>query len=63
LAFMISTFGRNSLYDDIVLSIRDAIYSKFKAGQANIYDIVECFNTLMTLNILSLEDLKKTGLD
>jgi len=63
LAFMISCFGKNSLYDDIIIKLRDAIYTKFGQGQANIYDIVECFNTLMTVNILTEEDLQKTGLD
>jgi hypothetical protein len=63
LAFMISCFGKNSLYDDVIIMLRNGIYSKFGQGQANIYDIVECFNTLMTLNILSDEDLQKTGLD
>jgi hypothetical protein len=60
---MISCFGKNSLHDDVIIKLRDAIYSKFGQGQANIYDIVECFNTLMTLNILTEEDLKKTGLN
>ncbi len=63
LAYMISCFGKNSLNDDVIIKLRDAIYSKFGQGQANIYDIVECFNTLMTLNILTEEDLQKTGLD
>jgi len=63
LAFMISAFGRNSLYDEVVFTLRDAIYEKFREGQANIYDIVECFNTLMTINSLTIDDLKNTGLD
>lgn len=60
---MISCLGKNSLYDEIVLKLRDAIYKKFKTGQANIYDMVECFNTLLTLNLLTEEDLVKTGLN
>jgi len=59
---MISFFGKNAIYDDIVPLLRDAIFKKFRQGQANIYDIVECFNTLMTLNMLSINDLKQTGL-
>lgn len=63
LAFMISCFGKTSLQDEIVLELRNAIYAKFKEGKANIFDIVETFNTMMSLNLLTSDDLKQTGLD
>ena len=57
LAFLISLFGKTSLYDDVVTSLRDRIYKQFQGGKANIFDIVETFNTLMMLNQLKIEDL------
>ncbi len=63
LAFLISLFGKTSLHDDVVYLLRDKIYEAFKKRKANIFDIVETFNTMMILNKLTSEDLKKTGLD
>jgi hypothetical protein len=63
LAFLISIYGKTSLFDNIVIALRDKIYEQFCVGKANIFDIVETFNTLMTLNHLSAEDLEKIGLD
>ncbi len=63
LAFMISCYGRNCLYDETVLRIRDQIYNLIRQNEVKIYDIVECFNSLMNLDILSFRDLKATGLD
>ena len=54
---MISLFGKNSIYDDFVLQLRDEIYNKFNANEANIYDIVECFNSLLTVKMLTEDDL------
>jgi hypothetical protein len=63
LAFLISLFGKTSVSDDVVLILRDKIYQQFEKGKANIFDIVETFNTLMMLNQLTIEDLQKIGLD
>ena len=58
LAFLISLFGKTSLMDEVVFKLRDFIYQRFNNGKANIFDIVETFNTLMVLNQLTINDLK-----
>lgn len=58
LAFLISLFGKTSLMDEVVFKLRDCIYHRFNNGKANIFDIVETFNTLMVLNQLTINDLK-----
>ena len=63
LAFLISLFGKTSLNDEITFLLRDKLYILFKKNKANIYDIVEAFNTLLSLNKLSYDDLKRLGLD
>lgn len=57
LAFLISCYGKNCIQDEKVNWIKSLVYKQFRDKKANIFDIVEVFNTLLNLNMFTVEDL------